>query len=223
MVLYNVVFLGDGGVGKSALIIQFVRNLFCSEYDATIENSYRKQITVDDDVAMLDILDTAGQEDYSAMRDQYIQTGQGFVLVYSVTNRGSFEVLKSHYERICEVKDYDNAPVVILGNKVDLVNQRQISTKEAEEFAASLSSPHVRFMETSAKSRVNIEEAFIELVRLMRRQQGTEAKQPQQREQQQQQQQQSQQQRQQTAKSESGRRSSEPVVKKKSSSSCLLL
>ena len=70
MTEYKLVIVGGGGVGKSALTIQLIQNHFIDEYDPTIEDSYRKQVTIDDETCLLDILDTAGQEEYSAMRDQ---------------------------------------------------------------------------------------------------------------------------------------------------------
>lgn len=79
------------GVGKSALTIQFIQSHFVDEYDPTIEDSYRKQCQIDAEPALLDVLDTAGQEEYSAMREQYMRTGEGFLLVYSITSRNSFE------------------------------------------------------------------------------------------------------------------------------------
>jgi len=166
MVLYKIVMLGDGGVGKSCLTIQLVQNQFVIDYDPTIENSYRKQVTVDDEVQMLDILDTAGQEDYSAMRDQYIRTGQGFILVYSICSRSTFQAIKGFHEKILQVKDVDSYPIVILGNKADLASQREVSTKQGEELAQSLG--NVPFFETSAKTRLNIEEGFFQLIREIR-------------------------------------------------------
>merc|ERR1712137_1153044 len=74
MTEYKLVIVGGGGVGKSALTIQLIQNHFIDEYDPTIEDSYRKQVTIDDETCLLDILDTAGQEEYSAMRDQYMRT-----------------------------------------------------------------------------------------------------------------------------------------------------
>merc|ERR1711939_146853 len=88
---YKLVVVGGGGVGKSCLTIQFIQSHFVDEYDPTIEDSYRKQCVIDDEVALLDVLDTAGQEEYSAMREQYMRTGEGFLLVYSMTSRQSFE------------------------------------------------------------------------------------------------------------------------------------
>jgi GTPase KRas protein len=74
--------LGDGGVGKTALTIQLCSNHFVEEYDPTIEDSYRKQVVIDDESCLLEILDTAGQEEFTALRDQWIRDCEGFVLIY---------------------------------------------------------------------------------------------------------------------------------------------
>jgi len=166
MVLYKLVILGEGGVGKSALTIQLTQNHFITEYDPTIENSYRKQVNIDDETCMLDILDTAGQEEYSAMRDQYIRSGQGFIIVYSITSKPSFENLTAFHDQILRVKDEDSFPVVILGNKCDLEKDREVSTMEGKSFADSIGAP---FYETSAKNRINVEEGFYQLVRQVRK------------------------------------------------------
>ncbi|CAO3645292.1 unnamed protein product [Mucor hiemalis] len=84
---YKLVVLGSGGVGKSALTVQFVQSIFVEKYDPTIEDSYRKQVEVDGLQCMLEILDTAGTEQFTAMRDLYMKNGQGFVLVYSITSQ----------------------------------------------------------------------------------------------------------------------------------------
>eukprot|EP00735_Rhodelphis_limneticus_P001115 TRINITY_DN11674_c0_g1::TRINITY_DN11674_c0_g1_i1::g.17487::m.17487 TRINITY_DN11674_c0_g1::TRINITY_DN11674_c0_g1_i1::g.17487 ORF type:complete len:188 (-),score=67.12,sp/P03967/RASD_DICDI/79.14/3e-102,Ras/PF00071.17/1.4e-59,Miro/PF08477.8/1.6e-18,Arf/PF00025.16/7.1e-10,GTP_EFTU/PF00009.22/7.8e-06,MMR_HSR1/PF01926.18/8.6e-05,FeoB_N/PF02421.13/0.012,Septin/PF00735.13/0.088,Septin/PF00735.13/9e+02,AAA_25/PF13481.1/0.13,AAA_25/PF13481.1/8.3e+02,ATP_bind_1/PF03029.12/84,ATP_bind_1/PF03029.12/0.35,DUF2 len=166
MTEYKLVIVGGGGVGKSALTIQLIQNHFIDEYDPTIEDSYRKQVTIDDETCLLDILDTAGQEEYSAMRDQYMRTGQGFLCVYSITSRGSFEEIASFREQILRVKDADKVPMVIVGNKVDLEHDRQVTTVEGKDLAKSYGCP---FLETSAKARINVEDAFYELVREIRR------------------------------------------------------
>ena len=98
-------FVLAGGVGKSALTIQLIQNLFAEDYDPTIEDSYRKQVVIDGETCRLDILDTAGQEEYSAMRDQYMRTGEGFLLVFAVNNAKSFEDISQYREQIKRVKD----------------------------------------------------------------------------------------------------------------------
>ncbi|EOD21810.1 ras family GTPase [Emiliania huxleyi CCMP1516] len=173
MAEYRLVVVGGGGVGKSALTIQFILNHFVQEYDPTIEDSYRKQVVIDDETCLLDVLDTAGQEEYSAMRDQYMRTGQGFALVYSITSRESFEELRAFRNQILRVKDRDQVPMVLVGNKVDLEGSRAVSQEEARELAISFG---CAWMETSAKSRVRVEDSFFALVRAVRQDEEASAK-----------------------------------------------
>lgn len=92
-----------------------------------LPDSYRKQCVIDDEVALLDVLDTAGQEEYSAMREQYMRTGEGFLLVYSITSRQSFEEITTFQQQILRVKDKDYFPMVVVGNKCDLESEREVS------------------------------------------------------------------------------------------------
>ena len=92
-------------------------------------DSYRKQCVIDEEVALLDVLDTAGQEEYSAMREQYMRTGEGFLLVYSITSRQSFEEIMTFQQQILRVKDKDYFPIIVVGNKCDLQHERQVSTQ----------------------------------------------------------------------------------------------
>ncbi|KAF9091233.1 Ras GTPase [Mortierella sp. AD031] len=163
---YKLVVVGGGGVGKSALTIQFIQSHFVDEYDPTIEDSYRKQCVIDEEVALLDVLDTAGQEEYSAMREQYMRTGEGFLLVYSITSRNSFEEISTFYQQILRVKDKDFFPIILVANKCDLEHERQVSTHEGRELARQFNS---RLIESSAKQRINVDEAFYNLVREIRR------------------------------------------------------
>lgn len=163
---YKLVVVGGGGVGKSCLTIQLIQSHFVDEYDPTIEDSYRKQCVIDDEVALLDVLDTAGQEEYSAMREQYMRTGEGFLLVYSITSRTSFIEIVTFQQQILRVKDKDYFPVIVVGNKCDLDMDRAVSQQEGRDLANHFS---CRFIETSAKARINVDEAFYNLVREIRR------------------------------------------------------
>ena len=82
---------------------------------------------IDEEVALLDVLDTAGQEEYSAMREQYMRTGEGFLLVYSITSRQSFDEIQTFQQQILRVKDKDYFPIIIVGNKCDLDSEREVS------------------------------------------------------------------------------------------------
>ncbi|KAH6941585.1 hypothetical protein HPB50_020478 [Hyalomma asiaticum] len=184
MTEYKLVVVGAGGVGKSALTIQLIQNHFVDEYDPTIvslhekfvdnstagvfvisEDSYRKQVVIDGETCLLDILDTAGQEEYSAMRDQYMRTGEGFLLVFAVNNGKSFEDISMYREQIKRVKDADDVPMVLVGNKCDLPT-RAVDMKQAGEVARNYAIP---FIETSAKTRMGVDDAFYTLVREIRK------------------------------------------------------
>jgi len=166
----RIVVMGGGGVGKSALTIQLMSNHFIVEYDPTIEDSYRKQCAIDGETCILDILDTAGQEEYSAMRDQYMRTGQGYALVYAVSSMSSFKEMRVFREAILRAKDADYVPMVLFGNKCDVSpSQKQVTTADGQLAGKEFNCP---FFETSAKMRINVEAAFFQLVREVRKQSG---------------------------------------------------
>ncbi|KAF8862651.1 ras small monomeric GTPase [Acephala macrosclerotiorum] len=160
---YHIVVLGAGGVGKSCLTAQFVQNVWIESYDPTIEDSYRKQIEVDGRQCMLEILDTAGTEQFTAMRELYMKTGQGFLLVFSITSQSSLSELSELREQIIRIKDDENVPIVIVGNKSDLEEDRVVTRSRA--FAVSQSWGNAPYYETSARRRANVDEVFIDLCR----------------------------------------------------------
>jgi len=168
---YKLVVVGGGGVGKSAITIQFIQSYFVTDYDPTIEDSYTKQCVIDDTVARLDILDTAGQEEFSAMREQYMRSGEGFLLVFALTERASYEEIYKFHKQVLRVKDRDEFPMLIVGNKADLDKNRQVSRDECENMAKQLKTPYI---ECSAKNRMNVDQSFFELVRLIRKFQALE-------------------------------------------------
>ncbi|BES96673.1 RAS [Nesidiocoris tenuis] len=165
---YKLVVVGDGGVGKSAITIQFFQKLFVTDYDPTIEDSYIQHTEVDGQWCILDVLDTAGQEEFSAMREQYMRKGDGFLLVYSVTDKQSYENIVNFNTQILRVKDRDTYPMLLVANKVDLVHLRKVSEEAGRQLAQKLGIPYI---ETSAKDPpLNVDAAFQEVVRIIRNQ-----------------------------------------------------
>ncbi|KAG9330706.1 hypothetical protein JZ751_022392 [Albula glossodonta] len=155
---------GKAEMGKSALTVQFVTGAFIEKYDPTIEDFYRKEIEVDSSPSVLEILDTAGTEQFASMRDLYIKNGQGFILVYSLVNQQSFQDIKPMRDQIIRVKRCDRVPMILVGNKVDLEGEREVSAGEGKALAEDWNCP---FMETSAKNKGSVDELFAEIVRQM--------------------------------------------------------
>jgi len=173
---YKLVVVGDGGVGKSALTIQFFQKMFVEEYDPTIEDSYIQHTDIDGNWCILDVLDTAGQEEFSAMREQYMRTGDGFLIVYSVTDRASYDHVPEFQDLIYRVKEQGAFPALLVANKVDLVHQRVVQEEEGREMANQFGIPYI---ETSAKDPPkNVDKAFQDVVRLIRTQQPQRATPP---------------------------------------------
>ncbi|KAG2353405.1 small GTPase superfamily [Suillus spraguei] len=161
---WRIVMLGDGGVGKTALAIQFSCNCFVQSYDPTIEDSYRKQLIVDNKRSCIEIIDTAGQEEYANLRDQWVREGQGFILVYSITARSSFERLEIFLQSLVKVKR--QKPIFILvANKCDVTHEREVSYKEGIALAQTFG---CKFLETSARTAYNVELLFTKLVQDLR-------------------------------------------------------
>jgi GTPase KRas protein len=165
--LLRTVIIGTGGVGKSAIVSQFVRNCFFLEYDPYFDDGDRKQIKIHDHTLIFEILDTAAMEEYQAMRDQYYRTGDCFVLIYSITDRYSFDEIKGFKSEILRVKERNYFPMILVGNKRDLGNcmqdlsddnERKVSFQEGLELSQTLGIP---FIESSAKERVNIDILFL--------------------------------------------------------------
>jgi len=121
---FRLVVVGAGGVGKSCLTIQYIANRFVDDYDPTLEDSYRKQATIGDRECVLDIIDTAGQDDFMAIRESYYTEGDGFMCVFDVTSRATFNDVPEFHEAILRVKDANVVPFILVGNKVDMEDKR---------------------------------------------------------------------------------------------------
>ncbi|GAA6059196.1 hypothetical protein JCM10212_005541 [Sporobolomyces blumeae] len=169
---YKVVVLGGGGVGKSALTVRFVHSLFVEKYDPTIEDSYRRTINVDGITVALEVLDTAGTEQFMSLHHMYIKSGDGFLLVFSLTSLESVSELHHLREQIQRIKEASNVsgqpqrvPIVLVGSKLDLVQERQVKREVAVELSKSWGG--VPYYETSSRREINVEEVFQDITRQM--------------------------------------------------------
>ncbi|KAG6819586.1 hypothetical protein H0H93_010470 [Arthromyces matolae] len=178
---YSIVILGAGGVGKSALTVRFIKDVFVEHYDPTIEGmfgpspiafmlctygyvaeEYRRTITVDGQLSSLEVLDTAGAEQFTSLNEVYIKSGRGFVLVFRQVLLGiAMLCLKTIYR----IKGDSEVPIVVVGTKLDLVSEREVQRSTISTLAARWSLP---FYETSAKKNWHITEVFEDLVKQMR-------------------------------------------------------
>ncbi len=153
----KIVVMGSGGVGKSALTVQFVQNIFVQRYDPTIEDSYRKRVEIGGTIRKLEILDTAGTEEMAMSRRESIRKADGFILVYSVISRTSFSELNEYHDEICRIRGATDFPIVLCGNKCDLLDDR-IVEEEDGKLKAKMWKAH--FLEASARTRVNCQKVF---------------------------------------------------------------
>jgi len=153
--------MGSRGVGKSTIIHQFVESQFLECYNPTIENTFHKLIKYKGDEYNTEILDTAGQDEYSIFHTQYSIGIHGYLLVYSVTSEASFELIKTLNDKILNACGTEKVPRVLLGNKYDLDQERKVSTQEGQATAAGWG---CAFAECSAKLNANIEDGFIRLL-----------------------------------------------------------
>ncbi|KAJ5080513.1 ras-like protein [Anaeramoeba ignava] len=161
---FQIVVAGTGAVGKSAITLQFIAKQFVQKYEPTIEDVYKKMITINNQHVILDILDTAGQDEYSSLRSHYYAKGDGFLLVCSYDNFSSIEEILEFKETILQAKDVEDSsqvPILLVVNKCDLSNKdRVFSRKEVDDLARLYDLPVI---ETSAKNGTNVDNAFHKL------------------------------------------------------------
>lgn len=158
----RLVFLGAAGVGKTALIQRFLKDTFEPKHRRTVEELHRKEYEVGGIKVTINIIDTSGSYSFPAMRKLSIQNSDAFALVYAVDDPESLEAVKSLREEILEVKEDKYTPIVVIGNKIDRHNERQVSNNDVLS-TLELDWNH-SFMESSAKNNINVLEAFKELL-----------------------------------------------------------
>jgi len=163
---FNVVVLGAGGVGKSALIARFINNEFIEHYDPTIEEEYRRTISVNGIDTHLEVIDTSGADQFATINEGYLKPGHGFLLVFSLTQEASLREVDNLRQQIYGMKGGDTGvPIVVVGTKLDLSNEREVHPSAIQQLAARWELP---FYESSAKRGWHVEDVFEELVRQMR-------------------------------------------------------
>ena len=145
-------------VGKSALTYRFINIKFPTEHDTTIEDSYSIPAKIDDIQCQLEILDNAGQDDYQTMLETWINSADGFILVYSIDNKESFESTKTRYDRIMKLKEGQKFSIIMVGNKCDLEEKRQVNKEEVEKYCEE---NNLSFLEASALNTINVKESFL--------------------------------------------------------------
>ena len=160
----KVVVVGDSGVGKTNLIKRFVTNTFSANSKATVGVEFiSKSYRINDQVFKIEIWDTAGQERYKSITAAYYKGAKGALIVYDTTQKTSFENIDKWMSEIKE-KSSKDMKLMIIGNKIDLKDERQVETDEALAKAQTLEAP---IMETSALDATNVKEAFYDLLKEM--------------------------------------------------------
>eukprot|EP01117_Protostelium_nocturnum_P017257 TRINITY_DN6_c1_g1_i1.p1 TRINITY_DN6_c1_g1~~TRINITY_DN6_c1_g1_i1.p1 ORF type:complete len:206 (+),score=84.13 TRINITY_DN6_c1_g1_i1:163-780(+) len=160
---YKLVLLGDAGVGKTAIAVQFVKGQFNPYLESTIGASFMNQtVTLPDETLIkFQIWDTAGQERFHSLAPMYYRGAQAAVVVYDLTNRNSFEKAKDWVKELQQQGD-PNVVVAFVGNKLDMPEARKIQSSEGEAYA---SENGLFFMETSAKTSENVAELFMKIAK----------------------------------------------------------
>jgi small GTP-binding protein len=158
---YKLVFLGDQSVGKTAIITRFMYDTFDGTYQATIGIDFlSKTMYLEDRTVRLQLWDTAGQERFRSLIPSYIRDSSVAVVVYDITNRASFLNAPKWIEDVRAERGPDDVVIMLVGNKTDVSDKRQVSVEQGEELAETLG---VLFMETSAKMGFNVKPLFRKL------------------------------------------------------------
>jgi len=167
-ILLKIIVLGESGVGKTSLLIRYVENRFTFNTKSTIgANFLTKRMEIDDKVATCQIWDTAGQERFQGLGTAFYRGSDGVIFVFDVTNRKSFEELEQWKKAfLIQVgqEGNDSFPMIIVANKVDLADQREVSQKEMKDWCAKHG---LQWFEASAKEGANVDRAFEEIARLV--------------------------------------------------------
>lgn len=163
----KICIIGNSGVGKTSLIIRYIKNKFTNQYRITVgADLFSKEVTYNSKQYILQIWDTAGQEKFQSIGSAFYRGSDACVLVFDLTTKKSFEDLenwKREFIRQGGVKNEDSFPFIVLGNKCDMEDLREVDKNDAEQFCEG--NGKMGFFETSAKDDVGIQNAFEEIVK----------------------------------------------------------
>eukprot|EP00128_Syssomonas_multiformis_P001737 Colp12_sorted_trinity150504_noHs@7599 len=157
----RVTVMGFRAVGKSSLTIQYCEQQFVEHYSTTIENTFHKVITVKGQDYNVDIIDTAGQDEFSIFPMAYSIGIHGYILVYSVASRTSFNMVRIIRDKLLNLTGNNNVPMVLVGNKIDLHMDRVVSTEEGQALATEWG---CAFVEASARHNQSVSNIFVSLL-----------------------------------------------------------
>ncbi|ELP86275.1 hypothetical protein EIN_114190 [Entamoeba invadens IP1] len=165
---YRIVMLGKGAVGKTSISTQMVSGIFKTLYEPTIEDSFKTSVDLEGEVCTLEILDTAGQDEYNSLRDQYVKMGDGFIIVYSIIEQQSFfdvNIYKDVLHVLLGKSQEEHVNACLCANKLDLEEYRVVPTENGAALAKELG---LIFYEVSAKTNINIAEMFKALLKVIK-------------------------------------------------------
>lgn len=154
--MLRICVVGSGGVGKSCVTLRYLKNEFTEYYDPTMEETYQTEIAYSGKNHEVEIVDTAGQEEFTSFLDSSLATGDAFMLLYAINSLSSWNDLKSLRSKIYQETD-KKVPMIVIGNKRDLEDERIVLPEDPEDYAASINVPYI---ETSAKTGFNVRDAF---------------------------------------------------------------
>ncbi|KAF8593516.1 hypothetical protein BDV93DRAFT_229187 [Ceratobasidium sp. AG-I] len=146
---WRIAMFGDLA-GKTSLAVRYTLDSFIGryEYDPTIEDAYRRSVVIDDKMTFLEIVDTAGPEEYAPLCDQWVRESEGFILVYSITSKHSYERMKTFQDILVRLKGETRPTYMLVGNKSDREWEREVSRAEAQELSQQWGCPWMEAITT---------------------------------------------------------------------------
>ena len=158
----QILLLGDMAVGKTCLINRYTNGVFKEEYISTVGfDYYTKQEEINNKTVQVKLWDTAGQERFKTLTPSFLRNAEGVIIVFDVTSQDSFDNVKGWINSIKSNIGENVIPIIIVGNKIDMENMREISKEDGKKIA---SENDFKYFETSAKTGIGVDEAIKEIV-----------------------------------------------------------